>query len=325
MSITDWKYLVPDTAADPGWSHSGIAVTDSGVVIFAEPSGEGLVLCRPDRATDGYLAERRKVPLLEIHGIFYEHDEHGERLWVADPGFKARRELGYETESRPGQAGSVDLATFEFTPLTVPPLTAAGKRWEPTSVVAWRESSDQPRMVVVADGYGAMLVHLYSDGMLVRTIDGSESGTAFSCPHGLVIDDRGERSQLIVADRGNRRLVYLELDGTFIRELVDPLLNTPSSLALRGSELLVTELDGALLAVSDIDAVRALIETRAGHSRDGWPNVRSHGELIRPPVLNGMLNSPHGIAVSADGRIYLTEWLIGGRQLELTLEDPLLA
>ena len=323
MTSLEWNYLVPGTADDPGWSHSGIAVTDSGVVIFAEPSGGGLILYRPGPDSVGGV-EHRAVPLLEIHGIFYSHDDAGEVLWLADPGFKARRELGYETESAPGQAGSLDLATFEFTALPAPPLSPTGNAWEPTSVVATR--LDSAPLAIVADGYGASLVHFYSDGVLVRTIDGSESGTVFACPHGLVIDDRSGHPQLIVADRGNRRLVFFELDGSFIRTLVDPLFTSPSSLAIRGDDLLVTELDGALLAVSLLadtaaDVVRALIETRSQRDRPGWPNAERGGSLERPPLEPGMLNSPHGLAVGPDARIYLTEWLIGGRQLELTLHE----
>ncbi len=318
MTLIDWKCLVPDTADDPGWSHSGIAVTDAGTVIFAEPSGGGLILYRPGlHGVDGI--DHRAVPLLEIHGIFYAHDDAGEVLWLADPGFKARRELGYETEAAPGQAGSLDLETFEFTALPAPPLSPTGKAWEPTSVVCTQH--DSATLAIVADGYGASLVHFYSDGVLVRTIDGSESGTVFACPHGLVIDDRSGHPQLIVADRGNRRLVFFELDGTFVHTLVDPLFTSPSSLAIRGDELLDTELDGALLAVSAAYIVRALIESRSQRGRPGWPNAERSGSLERPLLEPGMLNSPHGIAVSRDGRIYLTEWLIGGRQLELTLHD----
>ncbi|MHC5794708.1 NHL repeat-containing protein [Lacisediminihabitans sp. FW035] len=320
MSTIDWRYLVPDTADDPGWSHSGIAVTDSGVVIFAEPAGGGLVLYRPAVENDAFTVERRRVPLLEIHGIFYQHDERGEALWLADPGFKARPELGYATESAPGQVGRFDLSNFDYAPLPAPPRSATGAGWEPTSVVATRVGADEAELVIVADGYGSSLVHLYQDGTLVRTIDGSESGVAFACPHGVVVDDRSGHPLLVVADRGNRRLVIFELDGTFVRTLEDPLFTSPSSLALRGDDLLVTELDGALLAVN-ADGARALIETRSERGRPGWPNVEREDTFARPQLELGMLNSPHGIAVGPDQCVYLTEWVIGGRQLQLTLHD----
>ncbi len=316
-----WQELDPATAADPGWSHSGIAVTDSGAVIFADPSGGRLILCRPfDDGWSNARIQHIAVPLLEIHSIFAAGSGDLATVWLADPGFKAKRELGYETTSAPGQAGSLDLSTKVFSPLPAPPLSDKGIRWEPTSVVS-RRSVDGSTLVIVADGYGASLVHFYSDGSLIQTIDGSTSGVAFSCPHGLVIDERSGHPLLAVADRGNRRLVFFELDGRFVRSVTDPLLTSPSSLATRRDELLVTELDGALLAVSPGDSVHALIDTRGQRDRPGWPNVVVNGVIERPSLTLGELNSPHGIAVSADGRIYLTEWLIGGRQLELTLEE----
>jgi len=83
----------------------------------------------------------------------------------------------------------------------------------------------------------------------------------------------------------------------------------------------VTELDGALLAVSATNVVRPLVDSRSPPHRAGWPNELHVKNLKRPQLSLGELNSPHGLAVSPDGKIYLTEWVIGGRQLELTLHD----
>jgi hypothetical protein len=314
----EWKYLVAGTEGNLDWAHSGIAVTDGGDVIFAEPSGGGLVLFR--RVGDAI--EHHPVPLLEIHGISYTNDSDGEVLWLADPGFKARFALDYDADIRPGQAGSLDLSTFEFEALIPPPHTPSrnGREpWQPTAVVKVARAAGADHLVAVADGYGSSLVHLYSNRTILWSTDGRETGLPFSCPHGLVVDYRDDEVTLVVADRGNRRLVIYALDGTLRRVISDPLFTSPSGLAVRGDDILVTELDGALLAVDRSDSVRSLISTRTGRGRTGWPNTEIDGHLSRPRLDPGELNSPHGIAVSTDGRIYLTEWVIGGRQLELTL------
>ena len=51
----------------------------------------------------------------------------------------------------------------------------------------------------------------------------------------------------------------------------------------------------------------------------GWPNNRNEaGEVVPTSLLEpGKFNSPHGMAVDADGNIYAAEWLIGGRFTKL--------
>ncbi|MCH8900464.1 MAG: hypothetical protein IH942_08265 [Acidobacteria bacterium] len=52
---------------------------------------------------------------------------------------------------------------------------------------------------------------------------------------------------------------------------------------------------------------------------DGWPNSKdSDGQVVPTSLLEpGKFNSPHGMAVDADGNLYVAEWLIGGRLTKL--------
>ena len=54
-------------------------------------------------------------------------------------------------------------------------------------------------------------------------------------------------------------------------------------------------------------------------SVDGWPNNRNAGGDLVPNALlePGKFNSPHGMAVDAQGNLYVAEWLIGGRFIKL--------
>ncbi|MCU1423690.1 MAG: repeat-containing protein [Microbacteriaceae bacterium] len=301
---TRWTTLRHDLDDRPdAWSHSGAAIAADGRLVVAQRGGGGVALI--DEATGA--VERIATPTAECHGILSEPSIDPGTLWIADPG---------------GQVLALDVATRSTRRIRRPGIPAGeSERWAPTSlaiVTAGPHRGD----LWIADGYGESLVHLVRPDGSSLTIDGSESGAAFDCPHGVAVDTRGGEPIIVVADRGNRRLVWFDLDGSFVRALEDPVMTSPSSIAVRGAELLVTDLFGALLAVDPADRVTAIIPIDpATHSRPGWPNdERDGGAARRPALVDGILNSPHGIAVRDDGTVYLTEWVIGGRETRLELD-----
>jgi hypothetical protein len=286
------------------WSHSGVAVLPSGEVVYAEPGGGALLFTAPDGSDQagGAVVGRLPLPTADAHGI----TAVGEDLLVADPGTgngdgQVLRVSPWPNVGRGGVVARVSLPD-EIT-----------DRWRPTSVAV-----DASGTMWIADGYGSSLLHAIEPGGAVRTVDGSASGTRFDCPHGVVVDDRGAAPRIVVADRSNRRLVVLDVDGRLDRVIDDPLLTSPSSLAVRGDELLVTDLFGALLAVDAEDTVRALLPIADPDPDGAWPNVDRGGVVVRPEVRDGRLRSPHGIAVGPDGTVFLTEWFLGGRQVRLS-------
>lgn len=309
----EWFELWPDGANDPAWSHSGIALLGDGRVVFGHPAGGALILL--DERTGR--VDSIELPTLAIHGIFAESVDGSDVLWLADTGARADPATGYGPIRAPGQVLRLTLSSGD-TELIDQPATAyyLDATWRPTSVAKYGGDGPFSRSLWVADGYGQSLVHrVGNDGLL---LSGPGSGDRFDCPHGIAVDDRRESPELVVADRGNRRLVWFDLDGKFLRTLEHRLLRSPSSIARHGDDLLVTELDGGLLAVDQRDRVRNVIATPQSSKREGWPNELSSEGPVRPPLHVGTLNSPHGLAVGANGDIYLTEWLIGGRQLRLS-------
>lgn len=295
-----WDTFADELTQSNGWSHSGAAVLPDGRVAIA-PTMRGSLALVDTRAPRGASIEMAPAPIGVGHGILAT----GTEVIVADVG----------QEANEGQV--IRLGVRDRTASTVAPPAGAAGRWRPTSIAL-----DDAGSLWVADGYGDSRVWILpSDGDPVM-IDGSDTGTLFDCPHGLLIDDRADgEARVIVADRGNRRLVFLRLDGTVDRVVTHPLLTSPSCLARRGADVLITDLFGALLRLGENDDVDAILP-RADEPRDAvWPNrLDEDGRVVAPLLKPGVLRSPHGVAVDSEGTIYLTEWMLGGRQVRLTVE-----
>ncbi|WP_061963124.1 hypothetical protein [Demequina aurantiaca] len=315
MTAWEWTDLWPDGAGSDEWAHSGIEVLADGRAVFCAPEGGRLIVADAEAGT----AQSVAVALPEVHGISLRPGS-GTMLWLADPGAKARPGLGYDESIHPGRAVLIDLGSRDHdaasivAELSQPELPDyEDARWRPTSVV-----EDDSGAVWVADGYGESLVHRFdADGTLTLTLRGAE-GVPLDCPHGLVVDRRRESPEILVADRGNRRIVAFGIDGSVSRVIASDLLTSPSCLAQRGTTVVVTDLHGGLLEVGPDDEVARLTDPPAPTTRSApWPNVLVDGALVRPTLTPGVLNSPHGVAVDATGDIFLTEWLIGGAQWRL--------
>ncbi|WP_053204266.1 hypothetical protein [Jiangella muralis] len=303
-----WATLSPSGRDGAEWSHAGIAADAGGTVYWTDAAGGAIIA----RHLPTVRVQRIPVPLLEVHDITLGPDPDRPRLWLVDPGWK-QRPPAYEPEVREGRAGVLDLTSGDFTDLVRPDHPRYAEHgWYPTSVAV----DDTESLVVVADGYGESLVHLYRDGA-ATTVQGA-GGARFRCPHGALVRAGRTGPELVVADRGNSRLVRLDLDGHFIRAFTHPSMRAPSGLATLGERLIVTDLDGALHSVDlDRGVLDVLVPFPDGEKRPGWPNHEIDGAMLRPPLHDGVLNSPHGVATGPDGSIFLTEWVIGGRELHL--------
>ena len=84
----------------------------------------------------------------------------------------------------------------------------------------------EPDTLLVADGYGQSKVHAFDrrTGAYTGAVFGGKGDSAtpgapatFNCNHGLSMDDRV--GKIVVSDRSNHRLVWIDDDGTLLREL----------------------------------------------------------------------------------------------------------
>lgn len=146
---------------------------------------------------------------------------------------------------------------------------------------------DSAGAVYVADGYKNTRVVKYdANGDYIRHWGGPGDGEGeFNLVHGATVD--GD-DRVIVADRGNKRIQVFTSDGKFLA--VWDGLGTPWALTWERGEDVVWMVDG--------DAGRVLKLSMDGKVLGGF------GSDGTEP---GQLHQAHGIAVGADGSIYVSE------------------
>jgi streptogramin lyase len=150
------------------------------------------------------------------------------------------------------------------------------------SDVAMAENGD----IFVSDGEGqnTRVVKFSKDGKFIKTwgAKGAAPGQ-MQTPHAIFIDGNG---RVWVADRGNKRLQVFDQDGKFLDQMTQ--FGTPVSLFIQGDTLFVA---------SPAPENKVTIGTTDGKVLD---------------VIEG-LDAPHGIAVDANGAIYVAQ--SGGKSI----------
>ena len=294
-----WREYATTPEPTRAWAHHGVV---------AGPGGHGFVAASPDGRAFFHLSDEvgrafEAMPVTECHGMSVDAYDSDYSIWIADNGHKyGHRMLGNDLETdRPGQVVRAGLNGELLQTLDSDQLSEPARCWRPTSVTS--ESKEQGGRVWVADGYGQSFVHCFSrEGDLLWSSDGADSGMPFNSPHAIILDTRRPAPQLLVADRGNKRIVALTPDGAFIRSLGSGILTSPSGFAIDGELLWVTELLGAIIAFDLDDAPAAQLGTALESNEPGWPNTVAGDIVERPRTKAGVFRSPHGIAVDADER-----------------------
>lgn len=307
MTTYEWDPIgLPDEDSS-FFAHPGAAVDNVGQIFLGAANGREI-----HRFTSSADITTFAVPTIEVHGLAVAADG---TIWIADPGTKSRLQNGeLVTKTGKGRAIAVSASGELLTELD-PPRGS----WMPTGIALDNHGQGSGGRVWVVDGYGTNLVYGFDrGGQLLWAADGSASGIEFSCPHGIVVDSRRATPRLLVADRRNRRIVALSLEGQYLESFGSDFLAYPSGLAVHGSRLWVSELYGALVAFDEAGTVVETIGKCLQRRQPAWPNMATTFGLAAPELAVERLHSPHGIAVGPQGDIVVTEWLIGGRATRLS-------
>jgi hypothetical protein len=291
---------------------------------------------------DGDLQWTVETELTEGHGITLVREDGEDYFWICDPGFVFESVTGEgDDEWAPlfgegihrhsGQPRVVKMSmdgTIRFE-LPIPseglhPTQGLMGAFCPCGCAVDEERFGGSGDIWVADGYGSSIVYRFDKaGNELARITGEEGGGRFLCPHSVFIDRRpGKSVELYVADRENRRVQVYDLEGRYVRTVGASFLSSPSGFAQWGDTLVVAELYArlALLDIHDelVGYIGAETPNDVVHGwpdRPGWPNaLDSTGRVASAPshLDHGHFNSPHSLAVDARGRLYVSEWLIGG-------------
>ena len=181
----------------------------------------------------------------------------------------------------------------------------SAEEWCPTNV-AFHPNGD----LFVGDGYGKGFIHLFgADGQWKKIITKPGSGKGeTSCPHGLGIDPRGKEPMLVVADRGNRRIQVLALDGTPVAIHTDG-VRMPCDMKFRGNLMLVPDLESVVCLYDE--SFKPVVALGDGHPT----NLRGQPT---ESFQFGRFVHPHDAIWLADGSILVAEWVPQGRVTRLT-------
>ena len=297
-SAPSWQTLFAGEWQE-GWMHSGIAQLQDGRLVFEAPGGKALIYLD---STTG-LHVKVPVDIAAAHHILPAFIGHEEFIWICDPGAQP-----------PGQVVRINLQGQILERIEQPlRQNSEDGKWRPTAM-AISDNGDK----WVADGYGLSLVHVIRADGTIESFDCAESGTPFNCPHGIAITKRNDSLVIAVADRANKRVVYLENSGKYIKEISGIIMTSPSSLIDYDGILYVTDLFSSILGIDKADQLFSVVPSEPINTREGWPNAIRDGETIGPTLVTGSMNSPHGITVSKDGQIRFTDWCLGGRVVQLT-------
>jgi len=161
--------------------------------------------------------------------------------------------------------------------------------------------------IYVVDGYGRSFIFVFSsEGKFKQVFGGPDKPLALANAHKIFIDRRFEPARVMICDRGHKRMLHTQLDGTFIGEIATEMRN-PSSASFHGNLMCVAEIAGNV-SVWDKDNKRV---ADLGTS----PQMTNTPGIAPKDWQQGIVTSPHGITFDNDGNILETEWNKWGRVL----------
>jgi hypothetical protein len=306
-----WKFEVdPSFGKLPedkklGATHGGIAIDKAGN-IYASSDTQGVFIFD----ANGKFLRTIAPEVTNLHGLMLREEGGKEFLYGAlNNGAKAVKltldgqvvwEIGVPKESG------------FYNPPAASEVTKDGKKkgataFKPTGIAVGPDGR-----IYIADGYGASVIHMYSaDRKYLKTIGTRGEGeNQFKTCHGIAVDTRYGAPRLLVADRENRRLVHLDLDGKWLGVVATD-MRRPCSFSFFGDHVAVAELEGRVAIVDK--AGKVVVGLGDNPDKKQWAAFKLEPQFWQ----DGIFIAPHGCAFDKAGNLYVEDWNFVGRVTKL--------
>lgn len=301
----DWKFNV-----EAGWAklpkevslgptHGGVGVDKAGNIYVSSDGPHGiLVFDKNGKYLRGLAPE-----LSGIHGFIIRNEGGKEFIYAAHVKGPQAVKLGLDgkvewTIGVPKESGFYDQ-----------PADAKKKptAFRPTAITVGPDNR-----IYLADGYGASVIHVFSpERKYLKTIGTrGEGDNQFKTCHGIALDTRFGAPRLLVADRENRRLVHLDLEGKWIG-VVTTDLRRPCAISIMGDYAAIAELEGRVVVVDKAGKIVATLGDNPDQKQ--WAAFKLEPEHWK----DGIFIAPHGVSFDKDGNLFVQDWNFAGRFTKL--------
>lgn len=283
------NWLTPPPGRETiGNGHGEIGVDSSGnVYVSVQEKDAGIQVYGPE----GKFLRALKLPP-SLHGFVIRKDEGQEYLFAAV--------LGEKRVIKAKLDGTIvlDIPTSAF------PEGKAGPKGLALTSCDIAPNGD----IYVVDGYGQNWIFVFGrDGRFKKVFGGPGEPLKLANTHKIFIDRRFEPARILACDRGNNRILHLDLNGNLIRVVADQGLRRPSSASFHGDLMCVAEIAGRVSVFDKEGKMVAELGTN--------PATTNTPKIEPKDWQQGVVTSPHGISFDNDGNILETEWNQWGRVL----------
>jgi hypothetical protein len=164
--------------------------------------------------------------------------------------------------------------------------------------------------IYVVDGYGQSWIFVFTGaGKFKKVFGGPVEPLKLSNCHKIFVDPRFDPPRLFLCDRGNNRILHLDLEGNMMEVIAKDGLRRPSSASFYHDLVCIAEIAGR---VSVWDKEGKQVAVLGVNDTPGQTNTPK----VEPKDWHeGVVTSPHGITFDAKGDILETEWNQFGRVL----------
>lgn len=238
---------------------------------------------------DGKLQDSWQLNLTEPHGLSIAGEGKAQTIWL--------------TDSAEGRVINLDLDGRVIRELMVPEdQIPEGKQFKPTETAVAANGD-----IYVADGYGTNLIFHFDDKGHLRNVFGGLDH--FNCCHGIAVDDRRGKEELLITSRANQEFQRWSTDGRHLATRKLPGLQVCRPV-IKGDNtffaVIVSEswwsYDG-MVAVLDknFDVV----------SLPGGSAPRNQTDFTGVTYDNMTFMNPHDVCPDEDGNLYVPQWFSG--------------